>query len=219
MVPLAPEGYQVNGREYIPLSSDQLRVELAYDGTSDGNLVFDLVVFNESSRKLIVKPSDFYYLSLDNPDDDSSRYHQRMAVAPVQVYKWYDRALEERESEKTLNTIMGFVEAGVGILSGASAFLSTENPAFIVDAVFNTAGTAGHYLAVNKQIDETMDQVAGEKEIIRQEMMQEEELEAGEVTNGFVCFPGHPESTYLMFCFPIDDQEFQFVYQILPVSK
>ncbi len=123
-------------------------------------------------------------------------------MAPVQVYKWYDRALEERESEKTLNTILGFVEAGVGILSGASAFLSTENPAFIVDAVFNTAGT--------------VEQVVGEREIIRQEMMQEEELEAGGVTNGFVCFPGHPESTYLMFCFPIDDQEFQFVYQLLP---
>ena len=105
---------------------------------------------------------------------------------------------------------MGFVEAGVGILSDASAFLSTENPVFIVDAVFNTVGI--------------WEQVAGEKEIIREEMMQEEmmqeeELEAGEVTNGFVCFPGHPESTYLMFCFPIDDQEFQFVYQILPVSK
>ncbi|MCP4309796.1 MAG: hypothetical protein GY790_00905, partial [Bacteroidetes bacterium] len=30
--PEAPEGHQANGREYIPLESDQVVVELGYDG-------------------------------------------------------------------------------------------------------------------------------------------------------------------------------------------
>lgn len=214
LLPLAPEGHIVNGREYIPLSSEQLRVELAYDGTSDENLVFDLVVFNETGRKITVNPPGFYYLTLPDPDADSSQSPPSMAVSPGQVYKWYDRALEEQESNKSINSFLGFVEAGVGILSGTAAFLSTDNPAYVVDAVFNTAGTAGHYISVNRQIEEEMEQTAVEKEMIRLEMMREGELESGGVTNGFVCFPGQPEGTYLMFCFPIDDQEFQFVYQL-----
>lgn len=212
---LAPAGHIVNGREYIPLSSEQLRVELAYDGTSEENLVFDLVVFNETGRKITVKPPGFYYVTLPDPDADSSQSPPCMAVNPGQVYKWYDRALEEQESHKSMNSFLGLVEAGVGILSGTAAFLSTDNPAYIVDAVFNTAGTAGHYISMNRQIEEEMDQTAAEKEMIHLEMMREGELEPGGITNGFVCFPGQPEGSYFMFCFPIDDQEFQFVYQLL----
>ncbi|MCP4312813.1 MAG: hypothetical protein GY790_16240 [Bacteroidetes bacterium] len=203
LAPLAPEGNFVNGREYIPLSSDQIRLELGYEGVSEESLVLDLVVFNETGHKISVNPSDFYYLSLDNPDADSSRFPPMMAEAPQQLYKWYDRALEKQESEKNFNIFEGFAEAGAEIISG-------------FEAVFNTAGTPGHYGAVNKQIDGEREQLAREKEVIRQETMKEVGLAPGEITNGFVCFPGHPETAYLMFCFPIDGQEFQFVYQRLP---
>jgi len=215
LVPLAPEGHMVNGREYIPLFNEQLRVELAYDGTSEGNLVFDLVVFNETDRRISVNPLGFYYLTLVDPEADSSQFPPGMAVDPGQVYKWYDAALEEQESDKNIHSFFGFMEAGLGILTSTAAFLSTENPAYIVDAVFNTAGTAGHYISVNRQIEEEMEQTVAEKEMIRQEMMGAGELEPGGVKNGFVCFPGQPEGTYLMFCFPIDEQEFQFVYQLM----
>jgi len=213
--PFAPEGIFVNGREYIPLSSDQIRVELGYEGLFEEKLVFDLVVFNESGQSVSIEPASFYYLDLDHPQADSSSYSPKMSEHPEQLYKWYDRALEKQESDKSLNSFLGFMEAGLGILSSTAAFISTENPAYIVDAVFSTAGTAGHYMNVNRQIEESMEQTAVEQQHIRQEMLQETELEAGGVSNGFVCFPGKPESNYLLFCFPIENQEFQFVYQLM----
>lgn len=210
LVPLAPEGHLVNGREYISLSNDQITVELAYDGTSEENLVFDLVVVNESGRIISVKPASYYYLDLDDPEADSSSYPPKKSVAPEQVYKWYDRALEEKTSKKNTHSFLGFVDAGLGILYSTAAFISTENPVYIVEAVLNTAGTTAHYVGMNRQIEEAMEQ----KELIRQEMMQETALQPGGVESGFVCFPGDTESAYLMFCFPIENQEFQFVYQL-----
>jgi hypothetical protein len=107
-------------------------------------------VFNETGRKITVNPTGFYYLTLPDPDADSSQSPPSMAVSPGQVYKWYDRALEEQESHKSINSFLGFV-----------------------DEVFNTAGTAGHYISVNRQMEEEMEQTAVEKEMIRLEMMQE----------------------------------------------
>lgn len=51
-------------------------------------------------------------------------------------------------------------------------------------------------------------------EKIRQEMMQEMKMAPGEVANGFVYFPCQKETETLLFCFPIDEQEFQFVYKL-----
>ncbi len=51
------------------------------------------------------------------------------------------------------------------------------------------------------------------KEPIRQEMMQEMKMDPGEVANGFVYFPSQKETETLLFCFPIENQEFQFVYK------
>lgn len=216
LLPLAPEGHFVNGREYIPLTSDKIRVELGYDGTSEDMLVLDLVVFNQTGRELSIDPGAFYYLSLDDPDALSSEFPPVKAVLPTQTYKWYDCALEKKGSEQSFSTVLGFAEAGVGIFSGLAAFFASENPAYIVDAVFSATGTVVHTMAIKNQIEEEFEQLSRERELIQQEMMRKGELAPGEVKNGFVCFPAQVEKEYLMFCIHIDDQEFQFVYKLLP---
>ena len=61
------------------------------------------------------------------------------------------------------------MDAGLEILYSAAAFISTENPVYIMEAVLNTAGTTAYCVGMNRQIEETMEQ----NELIRQEMMQE----------------------------------------------
>jgi len=48
--------------------------------------------------------------------------------------------------------------------------------------------------------------------------MQEVQLAPGEVANGFVWFQGSPGTNYLLFCFPLDEQEFQFAYEVEKAS-
>jgi len=179
--PLAPDGKIVNGREYIPLSNEEIRLELAFDCKLEEKFLFDLVVFNNTSQTISLSPSSFYFLELDDPDADSSRFPARMALAPEQPYKWYDRSLEEPQYENTF----------------ASFF---DIPNEFMEAFFGSA----------RSEPERLDHL---KETVRQEMMQEIKLAPGDITNGFVYFPSQKETDYLLFCFPVANQEFQFVYK------
>ena len=48
----------------------------------------------------------------------------------------------------------------------ASGFIATENPAFIIDAVFQTAGTADQYISQDKMINSEMELIGEEKELV-----------------------------------------------------
>ena len=212
LTPEAPEGHFEMGREYIPLSNAGLLVEMGFDGIYEQNLVFDVVVLNEREEPLTFDPSDFYYEILDSADAVTAVMEARYSVSPEKVFEYYDDALEDRETRKKLNSFLGFLEGGIGIIADFSAYMSTENPACIVDAVFNSVGTAGHYVSIDKAIDHEMEQISLEKEVVWEEILQKGELPPGKVVSGFVFFPLHAGDGYYMFSIPLEDQLFQFVY-------
>jgi len=198
LTPEAPEGNFHQGREYIPLSNEAIHVELGFDGISEDMLVFDLVVINGTDHSFTLNPENFYYLVLDDPKALSSGLPPRMTVQPGKVYKWYDRALEEHSSTKQINNIFGLMESGIAILANVSDFLATEDPYY--------------FIAQDRQISGELEQVKRKREVVLQDLIGSGEILPGEASNGFICFPGYEDPAYLMFCFPLDNQEFQFVY-------
>ncbi|MEN8156111.1 MAG: hypothetical protein ABFS10_04120 [Bacteroidota bacterium] len=212
LTPEAPEGHFEMGREYIALDNDQVRFELGFDGLFDNYLVFDAVVINQTPHPLTIDPSEFYYLLLDHPGSDSSVLPPFMALQPSKILGRYDRVMEARKSDKNINSIFGFVEAGVGILNYASAFLATEDPGAIVDGVFSTVGTAGSYMQQDRQIGHELEQITMEREVVGEEIMKAGAIPPGKVVSGYVYFPLFDQSGTIMFCFPVEDQLFQFVY-------
>ena len=152
LTPEAPEGHYEMGREYIKLSSDSIFVELGYDGVHGKHLVFDFVVINGTPDVLTISPSDFYYVLLDSATADTSKLPPRMAIHPERILYHYDETLDSKQEAKSINSLLGFLEAGVGLLANTTAFIATENPGYIVDALFSTLGTADHYIAENQQI-------------------------------------------------------------------
>lgn len=213
MVPEAPEGHFEVGREYIPLCNDSIEAELGFDGRSGDYLVFDFVVVNGSDQQLEIDPSTFYYVVIDDPLADSSILPPKLAVHPERVMHAYDRQMEEQEDRRQINKVFGFIDAGITILSNASAFAATDNPGYIADAVFQTIGTAGHYVDADKAMGEQLQSIGMEREVVREEIFRAQELPAGAVANGFVYFPALKSRGYLMFCFPIQDRLFQYVYK------
>jgi len=212
ITPEAPEGQFFNGREYIPLESEQIAVELGFDGIQDDYLVFDFVLHNSSADTLALLPKDFYYLVLDSANDISSPHTPWMAVHPDKVLMYYDQSLEERKKEKGVNTFLGILQASVDILYNTSGFVATENPGFIADAVFQTAGTAGQYISQDKMIRSQMELLSEEKELVSEEILRSCKIPPAKVANGYVYFPRHEHTAYYMFCFPVKNQLFQFVY-------
>lgn len=212
LVPEAPEGHFEMGREYIPLSSGSIDAELGYDGPFGETMVFDFVVINRTEDTLEIEPSDFYYLVLDDPLADTSLLPARMAVHPERILSRYDRQLEERRDRKTFHTVLGVVEAGIGLIASASGFTATRNPGYIVDGVFNTLGTAGSYLLAGQGMNEEITLMTEEKETVQQEIFRRILLPPGKAASGFVYFPVYESGEYLMFCFPFEGQLFQFVY-------
>jgi len=212
ITPEAPEGNFAMGREYISLGSENIDVELGFDGIYGPNLVFDFVVVNGSSEILSIQPKDFYYVLLNSATADSSMLPPHMAVKPDKVLLNYDQIIEDKQGQKKANSFLGFLEAGVGILATTAAFIATENPVYISDAVFNTIGTANHYISQDKQIKTELEMINEEKEVVKEEIFRSCQLAPGEVVSGYVYFPEHSETEYYMFCFPVEQQLFQFVY-------
>jgi len=174
--------------------------------------VFDFVVVNGSSEILSIQPKDFYYVLLNSATADSSMLPPHMAVKPDKVLLNYDQIIEDKQGQKKANSFLGFLEAGVGILATTAAFIATENPVYISDAVFNTIGTANHYISQDKQIKTELEMINEEKEVVKEEIFRSCQLAPGEVVSGYVYFPEHSETEYYMFCFPVEQQLFQFVY-------
>ena len=210
--PDAPEGNFAHGREYLPLSSEDILVELGYDGLFDELMVFDFVVVNQTSDSLSINPSDFYYVLLDSATADSSKRPPRMAFHPQRVLHEYDETLEEREGERKTSTLFGILEAGVSILVGATGFMATENPAYIADGIFNSLGTAQHYSSRNKDMKASISMIEEEKEIVNKEIFRPCLIPPGKAKSGFVYFPQEADAECFMFCFPLEGQLFQFVY-------
>jgi hypothetical protein len=213
ITPEAPEGSFALGREYIPLGSESIDVELGFDGIYGPHLVFDFVVVNSSSEILSIQPKDFYYVLLDSATADSSKLPPHMAVKPEKVLLSYDQIIEDKHGQKKANSFLGFLDAGVGLLATTAAFISTENPVYISDAIFNTVGTANHYIVQDKQIKSELEMIHEEKEVVDEEIFRSCQVAPGEVVSGFVYFPMHSETGYYMFCFPMENQLFQFVYR------
>ena len=212
LTPEAPRGKEAMGREYISLESEGVILELGFDGFHGEHMVFDLVVINQTGSSLDLNPSDYFYVLLDSSTADTSKLPPRMALHPERVVSNYDRNLESIHSEKKTNTILGFLDAGVGLIANTTAFLATDDPGYMVDAVFGTLGTAGEYAARDRAISQDISFMTEEKETVKQEIFRKDQLPAGKVKNGFLFFPGYPEHGYLMFCIPVNGQMFQFVY-------
>jgi len=212
IVPEAPEGNFANGREYIPLESEKIGVELGYDGMQGDFLVFDFVVHNTTTDTLSIYPANFYYVLLDSANAEFSDSDTWLTVHPDTVMMHYDFVLDERKKVKGTNTLLGILQASANIIYNASGFIATENPAFIVDAVFQTAGTADQYISQDKMINSEMELIGEEKELVNEEIFRTCVLPPGEVASGYIYFPKHDQTAYYMFCFPLENQLFQFVY-------
>jgi hypothetical protein len=208
----APEGHYANGREYIPLESDQIEVELGYDGIQGANLVFDFVVHNTTTDTISILPGDFYYVVLDSINADASPYTPWMAVHPDKVLMLYDQTLEEKKKENDMNSFLGILQAGVNILYNTSGFIATDNPGYLADAVLYTVGTADQYMTQHKMISSEVEIISEEKEVVKEEIFRACEMLPGTVISGYVYFPKYNNTDYYMFCFPIENELFQFVY-------
>ena len=212
ITPEAPEGHFAMGREYISLGSDHIDVELGFDGMQDENLIFDFVVHNTTSDTLTIQPSDFYYVLLDSANAESSLENARMAVPPEKVMMYYDKTLENRKEEKGINSFLGVLQAGVGILYNTTSFIATDNPAYLADAVIQTLGTADQYFSQDRVITSEMEMIGEEKELVDKEIFRTCKVIPGSISSGYVYFPKHDDTRYYMFCFPVENQLFQFVY-------
>ena len=213
LIPEAPEGHFAMGREYIPLESNELAVELGFDGMLGDQLVFDLVVHNSSSDTLSILPSSFYYVLLDSAQAASDHTASWLSLHPDTVLAYYDLSIERREKQKDMNTAVGILQASVNLLYNVSGFIATEDPGFIVDAVFQTAGTADQYISNSRMISMEMSEISEEKELVGEEIFKDRMLPPGQVASGFIYFPSHQEAAYYMFCFPLGNQLFQYVYR------
>lgn len=219
LVPVAPPGHVEMGREYIPLSSDSIDVELGFDGMHGNRYVFDFVVVNRTGDTLTIRPTEFYYVLLDSATSDSSKLPPRMAYHPERIIHHYRKSIEKGYDDQEFNSLIGLIDAGIGLLAHTTALVVTEDPGHIIDAVFNTIGTAGYYLEQDLQIGRQIHSIEEEKEVVEQEIMRNAELPPGKVLSGFVFFPRHRDPGCLMFCLPFNDQLFQFVYEQYPVAS
>jgi len=212
LTPIVPGDHHAMGREYLLLANGDITVELGYDGLFHRYYVFDVVVANETSETLRIDPSQFQYYLLEDPAETDPAMPPFASVSAENILASYDMDLERQTSEKSMNSVFGFIEGGLGILASASAFAATDDPVFLLDAIFGTLGTAGHYVSQDQAIQARLEAISEEREQVSVEIFRNQELPPGKAAAGYVFFPEFEQDSYLMFQIPVRNQIFQFVY-------
>jgi hypothetical protein len=213
MIPEAPEGRFEHGREYITLAADSIDAILGFDGIHDRVLIFDFVLHNRSNSPVSFSSSDFYYEILDSAMALQSSLPSVNAITPDDVSEKYDKTIRDLLENKQFNTLFGIMEATAGIIYNTSNFIATDNPGFIFDLIAGTITTADHYLTVDREIEKEIHVMSEEKTMVSQSSHGVTVVEPGQSVSGFVFFPQDLDARYYMFCFPIHDELFQFVYR------
>ncbi|MEZ5070289.1 MAG: hypothetical protein R2751_04785 [Bacteroidales bacterium] len=211
--PMGGDIHEEMGRDYVVLRNDSLEVELGFDGYHGGEMVFDFVVVNRRSEPCHLDPADFHFVLLEEPHAEQSALPPRMAMSPDRVMAEYRADLDRAQSRRDLNSLVGILHTGVGILANTSAFLRTDDPGFVIDAVVGTIGTAGYYLARDRHLESGLSDLRGERQVVEEELFRTLDLPPGKVASGYVFFPGEKDrDACYMFCFPVEGHTFQFVY-------
>ena len=210
--PEAQEGYVEHGREYITLSNDSIYAILGFDGVHDEVLIFDLVVVNNCHHPFRINPSGFYYERLDSALEEASSYPLVHALGPDEVSGKYDESIAEMQSVKSSNAFFGILDAATNIVFNTAGFISTEDPGYLFDLIAGSVDKVHYYVTTDKQIEEDMSRLIDEKKLVRQATHEPRTLGPGESASGFVFFPQNSDADYYMFCFPLDNELFQFVY-------
>lgn len=213
LTPEAPEGYYEHGREYITLTSDSIYAVLGFDGFYDNTLIFDLIVINHGDKSLTIDPATFYYEILDSALALNSSLPPVLSLPPDTISKRYDQTIESLFEGKQANKFFGILEATAGIVMNTSGFIATDDPGYILDLITGTVNTAGYYLTRDTEFKKNISIMTDEKAMVREASHDQKELAPGETVSGFVFFPQNMDARYYMFCFPLDDELFQFVYR------
>ena len=77
----------------------------------------------------------------------------------------------------------------------------------------STIETASSWLVQDVRISTDLEEVRSEKEIVMEEIFREGTIPPGKVLSGYLFFPENRDADFYMFCFPLGDQLFQFVYR------
>ena len=212
LVPEAPDGYVEHGREYISLTSKGVNAMLGFDGFYDETLIFDLVVVNKGDYPVSISCSEFYYEILDSATAMASTLPRIEALSIDTIAGKYDNSIEKMKAAGRATNFVSILSAAAGVVFNASGFIATENPGYIFDIVGSAFNTAGNISSTNKDLKESLSIISDEKSLVQQASLRDHSLNKDESVSGFVFFPQQKNADYYMFCFPVEEQLFQFVY-------
>lgn len=111
------------GQEFVVASANGITIETAYNREVGEYYAFDFAIYNESDIELLVDPSGFYYLSIE--DGDSTKL--TAAENPEEQLLEIDKELSRIEAEEINHSIRSALAATVELTAVVASELSNEN--------------------------------------------------------------------------------------------
>lgn len=230
----------LSGREYLSDMKDSIAIVLAYTGTSDQNILFDLEISNYSSTDILIDPANFTFKGLNANKESlflvrNNQYVQAWGKAKnpeveiLETYKKENRAESQAKNARTA-AIVTAVVATTAVVGTAIATSNTNTSSLKKDEKsqnndLRTAQAASASLVGVAEVASVNSAVTQERNFFAvqslQELRQNWEQSAFRKTHlgpqqrmrGTVVYGRMDEAAFMEITIWIADKQFPFLYQ------
>ncbi len=205
LYPTTDEGEWRNGKQYISLFKDEIKISAAIVEYSTMKFTSNIEISNQSKRKILIEPSQFYYIK-NLKDKTKATPDQIYAIDPEKRVKEIDLEISKKnadfKSEQQADAAVGCLSAGgniAGLISGASN-----------DELIDIEEHKSEMERKEAKHNQTINKLNEEKRFFLDKALGKTTLLPSSSINGYIVFPFTKEEGYINLLFIIDRTKFEF---------
>lgn len=208
LTPVQDETYfWQNGREILTKKQEGLVVELAYKNKNDGLFIFDITIVNETETDLLIDPSRFYYVPVDEYGDSLNIVLAENPESRILDQEIHLSRLDADQSNQLLSSVIwGAVQATTELAD--NNYESDENEYSMYD----------HHQEKLAEIKFDQWDASEQKDYWETQTVRKTTLFPEYYVTGQFLMKYHKKADKVLIVLPVGDQIFRFGFDHFQVS-
>ena len=201
--------YYLMGRETIIKKDNDINVILNFENQSGKELIFYLVVENNSLKSITIDPSKIYAEILDSPDASNSS-KKIYAVEPENELVRVDKEINQVNANKQTADGINFIVATLDLASSTAGIFEKKSEEQINREYSERMERKDNMERDEEEYNEDINKLNQNKKYWEDEVLRITTLKTEERIGGFFHLQIYPETDYFNLVIPIGHKEFKF---------
>lgn len=199
------------GREIVTKEKDSVRVSVEVDSYKGNEAVFYVQVENESSRKILVEPKDFYVEVVEKDLlSVNKRFRRLYALYPE---KQIQKINGDMESRSTVHGVVTGLNLFFALVSVVADITDKDDENDLHEVSRDIGMWADNQISEEIDYNTSMNEYESQEEFWKNEVLRITDLYQNDRIGGLVFVPVDPRAEYLRFTIPVESGTFTFLYK------